>query len=76
MAEEGHLEQLVAGARRQRQLNHSQLVECLLKERRALRVKVMEQLHQEDQEELTYNQLRSGVLLFAGGVSMKPYASY
>lgn len=62
MAEEGRLEQLVARARRQRQLDHRQLVECLLKERRALRAKLMEQRRQEDQEESAYNHLRKSIL--------------
>lgn len=58
MAEEGRLEQLVAGARRQRQLDHHQVVECLLRERRALRVRLMQQQQQEAQEELAFSQLR------------------
>lgn len=62
MAEEGRLEQLVAGARKQRQLNHRQLVECLLRERRALRAKLIKQHQLQDQEELVYNQLRKNIL--------------
>lgn len=75
MAEESRLEQLAAGARRQRELNHWQLVEYLLKERRALRAKILERQHQEDQEELAYNQLRSEIHWFTEGVLVMPYAS-
>lgn len=58
MAEESKLDQLVAGARKRRQLDHHQLVEHLLQERRVLRAKLMKQLQLHDQEELAYNQLR------------------
>ena len=64
MAEEGCLEQLLAGARRRRQLDHHQLVECLLQERRALRAKLMKQHQLQDKEEWVYNQLRLDILSF------------
>lgn len=62
MAEECKLDQLVAGARRRRQLDHRQLVERLLQERRVLRAKLMKQHQLQDQEELAYNQLRKNIL--------------
>ncbi|MPC67512.1 hypothetical protein E2C01_061689 [Portunus trituberculatus] len=62
MAEESKLDQLVAGARRRRQLDHRQLVEHLLQERRVLRAKLMNQHQLHNQEELAYNQLRKSIL--------------
>ncbi|KAG0715931.1 hypothetical protein GWK47_010821 [Chionoecetes opilio] len=62
MAEEGHTEQLVARARRQRQLDHQQLVDRLLGERRALRAKLVRQRQLQSQEEAAYHQLRRSIV--------------
>lgn len=59
LSEEARLDQLVAEARRRRQLDHRLLVDQLLEERRALRAAAMKQHRQEHQQALQYEQLRS-----------------
>lgn len=62
LAEEARLDQLVAEARRRRQLDHRFLVDRLLEERRAMRAAVMKQKKEEDQQAVQYEQLRKEIL--------------
>ncbi|XP_066964961.1 meiosis-specific nuclear structural protein 1-like isoform X2 [Macrobrachium rosenbergii] len=62
LAEEAKLDQLVAEARRRRQLDHRILVDRLLDERRAMRASIMRQKREEDQHAVQYEQLKKEIL--------------
>ncbi|XP_064079827.1 meiosis-specific nuclear structural protein 1-like [Macrobrachium nipponense] len=62
LAEEAKLDQLVAEARRRRQLDHRILVDRLLEERRAMRAAIMRQKREEDQHAIQYEQLKKEIL--------------